>query len=32
MECYKNTNNHKKAQIKQLIKDSLQQVLAYKMT
>lgn len=31
MQRYKSTNNHKKAQIKHLIKDSLQQALAYKM-
>ena len=30
MECYKSTNNHKKAQIKHVIKDSLQQALPYK--
>ena len=31
MEYYQNINNHKKAQIKQLIEDSLQQALEYKM-
>jgi len=31
MEYYQSINNHKKAQIKHLIKDSPQQALAYKM-
>lgn len=31
MECYESSNNQKKAQIKHLIKDSLQQASAYKI-
>lgn len=31
MEHYKSSNNHKKSQIKHLIKDSLQQALGYKI-
>lgn len=31
MQRYKSTNNHKKAQIKHLIKDSFQQALGYKI-
>jgi len=31
MECYKSSNNQKKAQIKHLIKYSLQQASAYKI-